>query len=135
MFLTGPSNSKSKDKTEPHRQSTLFGLPLGQPTEKRGRKKKLTEDSSQSSTVGGGSETTTPADSVSGTQTSDITMADTELLLETTIVETQPLDEAYETQTETQIETQETQEDSVDAERVSLYPSIFSLVTNYFHSH
>jgi hypothetical protein len=102
--LLGPLNGKSKEKEkEPTRQSTLFGLPLGPPMEKpekRGRKKKVTEESSQSQTPEGGSKTSTPTPEVApvpSTQASDVTMAEVE-----TLVETQQLEEAYETQVESQ---------------------------------
>jgi len=101
-----PVNDKSKEKDkEPTRQSTLFGLPLGKPIEKpekRGRKKKVAEDSSQSRDAEGSSKPTTPVPESaqdSFTQASDVTMTEVEAeaLSEATLVETQPLDEAYET--------------------------------------
>ena len=115
LLVPVSGKSKEKDRKEPTRQSTLFGLPLGKPIEKpekRGRKKKVTEDSSQSRDAEGSSKPTTPVpESVpesepdSFTQASDVTMAEVEVEepSEATLVETQPLDEAYETQVESQV--------------------------------
>lgn len=102
-----PHNGKSKEK-EPTRQSTLFGLPLGKPLEKpekRGRKKTITEVSNQLQTQEEGSTPTRPVtESVpeSSIQASDVTKADPEAPSEATLVETQQLDELYETQIESQ---------------------------------
>jgi chromosome transmission fidelity protein 4 len=106
----GPLNSKPKEKErkEPTRQSTLFGLPLGPPIEKlekRGRKKKVTEDSSQSETPESGSKTSTPTPesaTLSSMLASDVTMVEAEAPSEATLVETQQLEEAYETQADSQ---------------------------------
>jgi chromosome transmission fidelity protein 4 len=106
----GPLSSKPKEKErkELTRQSTLFGLPLGPPMEKpekRGRKKKVTEDSSQSETPEGGSKTGTPTPEsapLSSMPASDVTMVEAEAPSEATLVETQQLEEAYETQVDSQ---------------------------------
>jgi len=73
--------------------------------EKRGRKKKVTEDSSQSETPEGGSKTGTPTPEpapLSSMPASDVTMVEAELPSEATLVETQQLEEAYETQVDSQ---------------------------------
>lgn len=73
-------------------------------SEKRGRKKKVTSDSSQSQTTEGGSKTTTPTPEsgpVLLTPASDITMVEAETASET-LVETQQLEEAFETQVDSQ---------------------------------
>jgi chromosome transmission fidelity protein 4 len=108
--LLGPIHGKliEKEKKEPTRQSTLFGLPLGQPTEKpekRGKKKKVIDDNSQSQSAEGDLKTTTRTPEsapVSSTQASDVTMAEAEAPSESTLVETQQLEEAFETQVESQ---------------------------------
>jgi hypothetical protein len=70
--------------------------------EKRGRKKKVTEDDRQAE---GGSKPTTPTPEsilVLSTQNSDVTMAEADTPSEDTLVETQQLEEDFETQVETQ---------------------------------
>jgi len=103
--LLGPVNGKAKEKErkEPSRQSTLFGLPLGpSTTEKRGRKKKkkITDDSSPAQGDDEGSGENTPAAApapVSSSQASDVTMAEGTSEA-ATLVETQPIDQQYESQ-------------------------------------
>lgn len=103
--ILGPANGKAKEKDKaPSRQSTLFGLPLGPPADKKGRKKKTKDDSSQSQADEGGSGIHTPtAESTPGssTQASDITMAEGSSEA-ATLVETQLNDEEYEAQNESQ---------------------------------
>lgn len=102
----GSLGGKSRGGKEPTRQSTLFGLPLGQSVEKRGRKKKdPAEGSSQAATH---APDMNPDPSLS-MASSDVTMAEPPSDA-TTLVETQLLEEPLETQEDTQeTETQETE--------------------------
>ena len=91
LSLLDPFAGKGKDKKEPTRQSTLFGLPMGKPAERK--KKKTTNDSSQVTSVEpeGDCDTRTPS-----TQASDMTMTDAPS--EATWGETQPTEQQVETQ-------------------------------------
>lgn len=99
-----------KGAKEPSKQSTLFGLPLGQvPEKKSGRKKKDTSEGEISQTV------TTPdavPASSSSMPSSDITMADA--FSDATLVETQLNDEPFEKETQT-AETAETETQHIDS--------------------
>ncbi|KAF7971209.1 hypothetical protein HWV62_21604 [Athelia sp. TMB] len=109
-----PAGIKAKGAKEPSRQSTLFGLPLGQAAEKKsGRKKKSAAESEVSQTASD----SVPASSLPLTS-SDITMAEPQS--EATLVETQLLDEPFEKENMETTESQETQplesqDESMDA--------------------
>lgn len=111
----GPAGSKAKGVAkEPSRQSTLFGLPLGQAAEKKsGRKKKNAAESEVSQTASD----SVPASSLP-VPSSDITMSEPQS--EATLVETQRLDEPLEKENMETTESQETQpvesqDESMDA--------------------
>lgn len=99
-FLQGPFNAKLKDKEkkEPSRQSTLFGLPLGKSIEKQNRKKKTADANNESQSVEPEATVTSDHKALPYTQTSDITMVEEP----TEEVETQPLEEQFESQNESQ---------------------------------
>jgi hypothetical protein len=137
IVVLGPLNGKPKEKKEPIRQSTLFGLPLGKPIqkpEKRGQKKKITEDNNQSQTTEEGwTSTASIAVSVpqSSMQSSDVTMVEAEREMkpssEATLVETQQVDEPHETQGESQ----DMQADTNPGVRVCVECIIDALANSY----
>lgn len=117
----GPLAGKSRGGKEPTRQSTLFGLPLGQSVEKRGRKK----DPAQGSLLAATPEADINPDASLSVGSSDVTM--TEPLSEAmTLVETQPLEEPFETQDETQEDTQEAETQEAETQEMENQDEVHS---------